>query len=86
MTQWAPATSPQKTSPGFWSMHLAAQVGARVWWTTVPSPREGPRCVGLSLHGLQAWIYIFFKAAQETFGQSSFLLLPLFPVSPSVCS
>lgn len=29
MTLWAPATSPQTTSPEFWSMHLAAQVGAR---------------------------------------------------------
>ena len=28
----------------------------------------------------------FFKAAQVTLEQSSFLLLPLFPVSPSVCS
>lgn len=29
MTLWAPATSPQTTSPEFWSMHLAAQVGVR---------------------------------------------------------
>lgn len=27
MTPWAPATSPQTTSPEFWSMRLAAQVG-----------------------------------------------------------
>ena len=37
MIPWAPATSPQATSPGFWSMHPAAQV-AQGWRESPQSP------------------------------------------------